>query len=188
MSDVKRRLTITGCRSVYQGTNRKGDPYTIYEIGATDEAGQIIQQTLKSFDELAIGLSAEFEIDPYDGGQHGWSYTLKQIRPKLGPRVQYLEEIIYPNLLARIEQVERQLGISSQPPRPPIPEGSPVEPPPAQGPPPLSAAPPSQQPPAQQQPPPLSPPPVQSTETPVVPAPENESLSAKFGGDDDIPF
>lgn len=162
-----RKLTITGCKDVYHGTNNKGNDYTIYEVQATDEHGQVVQQTLKSFEQLDIGLSAEFTVEKYDGGQHGISYTIKRQREKLGPRVEKLEEQVIPGLVARIEHLERTVGVQPQ------------QPPPQQA---------QQPPPAQAQPPAQQPPPAQAPQPQPTPAPMDSPSTARFGGDDDIPF
>jgi hypothetical protein len=155
-----RKLTITGCKDVYHGTNNKGNDYTIFEVQAVDEHGQPVQETLKSFEVLEIGLVADFEVERYDGGQHGVSYTLKRQREKLGPRVQRLEEQVIPILERRVEHLERTMGVQPTPPQPPP-----------------AAQPPAQAPPAQQAPPPQP----QS-------APIDSASTARFGGDEDIPF
>lgn len=163
-----RKLTIVSCKDVYHGTNSKNKPFTIYEIQATDENNQIVQQTLKSFEELPVGLQAEFEVERYDGGQHGISFTLKRVRPKLGPRVEALEEQVIPALEKRVEHLERQLGV--QPVQPP----TPAQPMPWES----EPAPPAQpQAPAQPAPQPQ-------------PAPFESPPGATFGGppEDDIPF
>jgi hypothetical protein len=168
-----KKLTIMGCKDVYHGKNQKGADFTIYEIQATNEQGQVVQETLKSFDELPVGLQAEFEVERYDGGQHGISYTLKRVRPKLGPRVEALEERIIPALEKRIEHLERQLGVQPvQPPPPPTP--APWE---------QENRPPA--PPAQPQQPQPAPPP-----QPSQPAPIESPPGATFGAppEDDIPF
>lgn len=143
MSDTPvRALTITGCKKVYTGKNKDGDEYSIYKVQATDEHGQVINQDLRSFEDLEIGYRGRFKVERYDGGDRGISYTLKQVREKLGPRVRKIEEEM-PKLKRRIEHLERTMGV--QP----------------------------------------------SSDTPAPepkPAPIDNERTARFGGDDDIPF
>ncbi len=76
MNSPTRRITVESCESVYQGTNAKGDPFTIYEIHGTDEQGQPIDKPLRSFAQLELGAGT-FDVSPYTDKRGEVSYTLK---------------------------------------------------------------------------------------------------------------
>lgn len=77
-------MKVVGCRQVYNGRNKAGEDYAIYEIDAQrPQDGQLIDEKLRSFTALPIGQVAEFTVTPFDSEKHGRSYTL---HPKGGSR------------------------------------------------------------------------------------------------------
>lgn len=117
-----RQLTITGCEKIYSGTNRKGEPYDLYEIHAVNENGVVVEQQLRSFEQLDIGLQAEFSISKYDDPQRGTTFTLFQKKERLGPRVKKLESFCE-ELDKRLRAVEG--AQKREPERPPSDPGDP---------------------------------------------------------------
>ncbi len=78
------KLKVVGCRQVYNGRNKAGDEYAVYEIDAQrPQDGQLIEEKLRSFTALPIGQEGEFTVTPFDSEKHGRSYTLY---PKGGSR------------------------------------------------------------------------------------------------------
>jgi len=74
----KMKLTITECRHVYTGVNKKGDSYDIFEIEAS-KAGERINEKLRSFDALTVGVETEVNVVPFESEKHGKSFTLYPI-------------------------------------------------------------------------------------------------------------
>jgi hypothetical protein len=70
-----KQIVVTGCRSVYQGTNANGD-YEIFEVDATNPDGTPIAVPLRSFSEIPAG-PGEFDVTPYTNSKGETSYTLK---------------------------------------------------------------------------------------------------------------
>ena len=73
-----RRLTVTACDPIYTGTNRKGNPYTIYEVFAVDESGTPVEAKLRAFDLLDLNRLVDYDIEKREDERHGTSYTLKK--------------------------------------------------------------------------------------------------------------
>lgn len=107
-----KRLRITKCEPVYQGTGTKG-PYTIYEIEAADaNTGILVNQPLRSFDHLTVGETADFEVSKYERAGKPTTYTLKKAgggggrgNNALGPKVDELRDRL--NLVEQNMEVMR---------------------------------------------------------------------------------
>ena len=101
-----RRLTVTSCASVYEGTNTKGDPFTIFEVEASDENGVAISLPLRSFHDLPL-VAGEFTVERYEKNNRT-SYTLKPVRgarsKAAAPGVSTAE---FASLTARVEALEQ---------------------------------------------------------------------------------
>src|ERR1700683_1321956 len=79
MPDVKSRdmrLKILSCRQAYQGRNKRGDEFTIYEIEASKPDGTPINEKLRAFSTLPIGQEVDVTVTPYNSEQYGKSFTL----------------------------------------------------------------------------------------------------------------
>lgn len=107
MSDLKRKLSVTSCEVTHSGTNKKGEPYSIYEVHAVGEDGQPVDEPLKSFAELPIGELREYRIETYDHPRYGRSYTLSlpKAGARLGPKVDQLREDV-DDLMRRVKALE----------------------------------------------------------------------------------
>jgi hypothetical protein len=99
-----RKLTITSCSAVYEGTNTRGDPSTIFEIEADDENGVAISLPLRSFHDLPLA-PGEFEVERYEKNGRV-SFTLK---PPAGSRGHNggVSPAQVAELVKRVEALER---------------------------------------------------------------------------------
>lgn len=81
-----RKLTATSCEVLTTGTSKtSGNPWTMYEVFAVDEAGTPVEAKLRSFDELPLNELIEYGVTMRQDQRHGTSYTLelpKNRRPK----------------------------------------------------------------------------------------------------------
>jgi hypothetical protein len=77
-------LMITKCSAVYHGLNQKGDDYTIYEVEAKKTNGEPVNEKLRSFFQLPVGIEVEVYAKPYDSKKHGRSWTLSPKNPPKG--------------------------------------------------------------------------------------------------------
>ncbi len=77
-SGVMRRLTVTACDSIFNGTGKNGKPFTIYEVFAVDDSGAPVEAKLRAFDLLPLNKLIEYEITKREDPKHGTSYTLKK--------------------------------------------------------------------------------------------------------------
>lgn len=81
-----RKLTATSCEVLKRGTSAKnGNPWTMYEVYAVDEAGTPVEAKLRSFDPLPLNELVEYGVTMRQDQRHGTSYTLelpKNRRPK----------------------------------------------------------------------------------------------------------
>lgn len=73
---------MTACESLATFAGSGGEDQTIYEVRATDEAGQEVDEKLRAFRQLEVGVAVEYEISPYEHPRYGMSYTLKPPRKK----------------------------------------------------------------------------------------------------------
>lgn len=106
-----RKMTVTSCTVARSGTAASGREWTLYEVGARDEAGEPVDEQLKAFDPLPIGELIEYEIERNVHQTYGTSYTLKlppHLRPKRAPTAGVGEQIA--GLLQRIERLEGDVG------------------------------------------------------------------------------
>lgn len=70
------KLTITSCEAVHTGNNRNGNPYTIYEVMAMDEAGAPVTENLRAFDDLPLNELLDCEVERYESDAHGVTFTI----------------------------------------------------------------------------------------------------------------
>jgi hypothetical protein len=87
------RLRITSCSSVYSGVNTRGDDYTIYEVQAAKETGEVVDQKLRSFEELPVGEILDLTVTPFKSEKHGLSYTLARKNKPGGGSSRKIEEL-----------------------------------------------------------------------------------------------
>jgi hypothetical protein len=77
MADTPRKIDVISSTLVYEGENKKGNAFEIYEIKARNpESGIEINDELKAFDNLPAGVG-EYLIERRDDPEYGTSYTLK---------------------------------------------------------------------------------------------------------------
>lgn len=81
-----RKLTVTSCEVLKTGVStNSGNPWTMYEVFAVDEAGTPVEAKLRAFDALPINELVEYGVTMRQDQRHGTSYTLelpKNRRPK----------------------------------------------------------------------------------------------------------
>ncbi len=88
------KLRITSCASVYQGINKRGDDYCIYELSAAKEDGTGVDQKLRSFEELPVGELLDLTVTPFHSEKHGTSFTLsRKNKPGGGGSSRKVEEL-----------------------------------------------------------------------------------------------
>lgn len=112
MQKWQQKLAVSSCNAVHNGTNKNGNPFTIYEVEAVGENGQGVDQKLRSFDDLTsfVGQLVEYDIESYESTKHGVSYTLKPpeaLRAKSG---QGGLAASLDALRARVDAIEARLG------------------------------------------------------------------------------
>jgi hypothetical protein len=102
----RRRMTVTSLEAVKSGTSDKGKDWTLYDVGALDEAGDPIDAKLKTFDgTLPIGDLVELDVTKQTHEQYGDSYLLE--RPGSG-RGGGLKGSV-DDLRERVERLESQV-------------------------------------------------------------------------------
>lgn len=121
-----RKLTATSCEVLTQGTSRtSGNPWTMYEVFAVDEAGTPVEAKLRSFDPLPLNELIEYAVVMRQDARHGTSYTLelpKNRRPKredkgFKPQIQALQRQVGNQaemiawLLIQVEALQAAAGI-----------------------------------------------------------------------------
>lgn len=111
---VKRKLTVTDQTVISTWDSGKGDGKEthLWRVDAVDEDGNVVEQELRSFAELEIGILIEYEVEPYDSPKHGRSYTLKRPRANTTARVGQLEEQMQ-RVLERLAAVEQHIGLAA---------------------------------------------------------------------------
>ena len=67
-----RKLIVTGQEQLAT----LGNGSTLYEVYATDEHGQAVEQPLRAFMELDQGEVRDYEVRPYDHEDYGRTFTL----------------------------------------------------------------------------------------------------------------
>jgi hypothetical protein len=109
----KRKLTVTDCVVLQEWDSGKGDgkKTTLWEIKAVDEHGAPINEKLRSFAELEVGVLIEYEVEKYVHEKHGVSYTLKRPRQNTKNRVEALEKQVA-DLTDRVSALEAGRGIT----------------------------------------------------------------------------
>lgn len=109
MSDapkVTRRLIVTSSKPLRSGVSDKTKKeWTLYALEATDENGNPLAVTLKSFRDCPIGVLTEYEVETQHHEQYGTSYLITP--PKVDARAKLAE------LEGRIVALERALQGSS---------------------------------------------------------------------------
>lgn len=105
-----RRLTVTSCNVKFEGVGKSsGKPYTLYEVGVLDEAGEPIMEEFKSFDSLPIGELIEYEVEKEEHEKYGVSYLLKLPKGRrAAARPNPLADIAA--LRERVDILERQVA------------------------------------------------------------------------------
>lgn len=104
MPNPKKKINVTGCTPGYNGNDKNGNPYTIFDITGADENGVAIPLKLKSFSELPIG-PGEYEVETYTNAKSGESsYTLKDPNRRGGGGGVTLEQ--FNALSARVAAIE----------------------------------------------------------------------------------
>lgn len=101
---VKRILTVTSCTEFRRGHGAKGE-WVIYEVQAVDAKGIPVEEKLRSFKALPVGVGQEYEVERYDHEQYGTSFTLFPPKQKSSERLDVLEGQVA-DLLARIARLE----------------------------------------------------------------------------------
>lgn len=82
MADTPRKIDVISTALVYEGENKKGNAFEIYEIKARNpESGIEINDELKAFDNLPVGVG-EYLVERRDDPEYGTSYTLKYPKGK----------------------------------------------------------------------------------------------------------
>lgn len=79
---ARRRLTVIRCEPVHSGTSRSGNPYTIYEVEALDDAGMLMEDRMRSFDALVLNELIEYEVEEYRSDRQGDTLTIKPLRER----------------------------------------------------------------------------------------------------------
>ncbi len=90
----KRVLIVTGQKPIAQIGQKSGGSSTLYEVYATDEHGNTIEEPLRTFAELEEGVAIEYEISRYNHPQYGTTYTLNPPKRNSFKRLRELEETV----------------------------------------------------------------------------------------------
>lgn len=74
------KVRILGCAVAHQGTDKRGEEYTLYEIKAAREDGEVItDKKLQCFSELPVGDEVlDLIATPFQSEKHGLSFTLSR--------------------------------------------------------------------------------------------------------------
>lgn len=106
----KKKLCVTSQKILATWDNPKGTKDTnLWEVIAVDEHGQPVNEKLRSFAELELGVLYEYEIEPYTHPKHGKSWTVKKPRSNTTQRVQHLEQEVR-DMKDQISGIEAQLA------------------------------------------------------------------------------
>ena len=89
---TKRKLIVTGQKPITNIKLKNGGTTTLFEVFATDEHGGFIEESLRSFTELDVGQTLEYEIQPYNHPRYGMSYTLIPPKRETAKRLREMEE------------------------------------------------------------------------------------------------
>jgi hypothetical protein len=127
-------LIVKETKAIHQGTTRTGDAYTMYQIVATKPDGTVIDQNLRSFEDLPRDEVLTVTVTPFHSDTYGTSYTLKR-------KGQSKASKAVDDLRARVERIERHLNLTTNPspqsPPPPPQQQQQAPPPPPPGQPPV---------------------------------------------------
>jgi hypothetical protein len=99
----RRRLIVTGSRELSRGSGDHGE-WVLYAVEATTVGGEPIRAKLVTFEDLEDG-EVDVEVERTDHPQHGTSYRLRRVRPKLSIRVDQLER--------QVRELQDRLGIAT---------------------------------------------------------------------------
>jgi hypothetical protein len=112
MTDAfKKKLCVTSQKILATWDNPKGTHDTnLWEVVAVDEDGHQVNEKLRSFAELELGILIEYEIEPYVHPKHGKSWTVKKPRANTTQRVGHLESLVK-DLTDRLSAVELEVGV-----------------------------------------------------------------------------
>lgn len=101
-------LTATEQSIIATFPNKRGDGMsTLYDVKAVDEAGNVVEEPLRSFAECPIGKAVEYEVERHEDERHGVSWTLKPPRQNLGRRVEQLEKKVS-DLIEQVSALESE--------------------------------------------------------------------------------
>lgn len=89
---AKRILIVTGQKPITTVGTKSGGQSTLYEVYATDERGEIVEEPLRAFTELEEGVPVEYDIERYVHEKYGTSYTLIPPRRNSAKRLREVEE------------------------------------------------------------------------------------------------
>lgn len=118
---VKRTLEIVACVEGYKGSGQEGSNYTIYNVTAKDQAGNVISHKLSSFENLPTGVG-EFEVSPYPPGTTPTHPDFKNFtvrtsggKGSMGKKVDALREELAAAVqrIDRLEEEVKRLGTGS---------------------------------------------------------------------------
>lgn len=101
----KRVIIVKDLKEIHKGTNSAGADYTIWQVLATDQAGNSLDDyNLRTFQELPKHQPIEVEIEKFDHARYGESYTVstKSGGKRMGNEVRQLR--------TRVEALEKALG------------------------------------------------------------------------------
>lgn len=76
------KLTVTNCKHGAAGTGRNGRRYTIYDVEAVTEDGEVTERRLRTFEDLRneLGVLREYVLEPYVVDGEVRNYTIKRRR------------------------------------------------------------------------------------------------------------
>lgn len=96
MPTATRKLIIRGLEEIKSGTGSRG-PWTLFAVKAADEAGQVITESLRTFERLPLNQLIEVAVELQQHEKFGPSFLLKL--PETGG-----------SLRARVAAVEQELA------------------------------------------------------------------------------
>lgn len=124
-----RFIIVKETREISSGRSQNGREYSMWQIIATKPDGAVIDQNLRSFEDLPRGEVLEVSVTPFVSEQWGTSYTVaRKNKSKLHSDFELLS--------ARVAALEKHLGLAAPeepqgvrahqgPPPPPTADGSP---------------------------------------------------------------
>lgn len=115
MADESRVIVVTGRRVLREGVSASGRPWTLYTIEATTADHTPIDETLKSFDALPIGIEQTVNVEVQKDEKYGTSIMLKadgfglspgEVQARLEAKIVELDERV-----KLLEQVAEQPAV-----------------------------------------------------------------------------